>query len=295
MSTMLMLAVFLAAAPMAAERPTDKDVEQLLERVNSDRDRFEDQLDGRLKREILRGPTGEVDVDRFLNDLQDGLNRWRDRFSADYAASAEATTVLRQASAIHRFMSTQPATLQGMSEWERLAASLGQLAAVYGATFPLGEQASARRMNDREVQRAANAVAEAADQFKKEIGIALRNDKTVDKPARDQALKEVDTLKNAARTVAARLGGGQPATAHAKALLDAVGTVAASSARRGVTPSAEAAWSSLTSALEKVSASFGLPLPGALIFRQLGAEATGAASLASTTARRAPPRRQASS
>jgi hypothetical protein len=230
-----------------------------------------------LKREVLRGPTGEVDVERFLDDLQDSLNRWRDRFSPDYSASTEATNVLRQASAIHRFMSSQPETLQGKSEWERFAASLGQLAAVYGVTFPLGEQASARRMNDQEVQQAARAVADAADQFKKEVGLALKNDKTVDKPTRDRALNGIDSVKNAARTLAARLGSGQPATAHARALLDAVGAVAASSARRNPTPSTQAAWSSLTSALEKVSAGFGLPLPGPLAIRQHAREQNAAA------------------
>ena len=34
----------------------DKDVKQLIEQVNHDRDRFEDQLDGKLKRSIIRGP-----------------------------------------------------------------------------------------------------------------------------------------------------------------------------------------------------------------------------------------------
>jgi hypothetical protein len=258
------VAFFVAAVAMAAERPTDKDVKQLLERVNADRDRFEDQLDGTLKRETLRGPQGEVDVDRFLDDLQDNLNRWRDRFSPDYSASTEATTVLRQASAIHHFMAKQPPTLKGTSEWERFAASLGQLAGVYGAAFPLSEGTGARRMNDREVQQAAEAVADAADRFKNDVDRSLHNDKTVDKATRDQTLLEIETLKNSAKALGARLGSGQPASGQAKALLDVAGTVAASSARRGLTPSAQTAWTSLGTALEKVTTSFGLPMPEAL-------------------------------
>ena len=259
----LLVAVLLSVPAMAAERATDNDVKHLLERVNADRDRFEDQLDGRLKRQILRGPNGEVDVERFLDDLQDTLNRWRDRFSPEYSASAEASTVLRQASAIHRFMSTQPPTLKGTSEWERFAASLEQLAAVYGVTLPLAEGASARRMNDREVQQAAAAVAEAADHFKKAIDVSLRADKAVTATTRAETLREVDAVKRAARSLASRLGSGQAASGQARALVDAARIVEMSSAARGLTPTAQAAWMSLKAALEKVSTSFDLPLPAA--------------------------------
>ena len=34
--------------------------------VDENRDRFEDQLDGKLKRSILRGPRGEVNVGELL-------------------------------------------------------------------------------------------------------------------------------------------------------------------------------------------------------------------------------------
>src|SRR5262245_37589814 len=74
-------------------RLNDDEVKQLLERVHHDRDRFEDQLDGQLKRSTLRGPGGEVQVERYLDDLQDNVNRLRDRFSDSYAAEQEVTTV----------------------------------------------------------------------------------------------------------------------------------------------------------------------------------------------------------
>src|SRR5262245_40673019 len=92
----LVLTAVAAAAPtmpaVGAERPTDKDVKQLLERIDQDRDRFEDQLDGRLKDGIVRGPGGEVKVNRYLDDLQENVDKLKERFTKEYAASAEATT-----------------------------------------------------------------------------------------------------------------------------------------------------------------------------------------------------------
>ena len=52
----------------------------------------------------------------------------KERFKPEYAASAEVTTVLRQASDIQRFMATQPPNFDGASEWNRLNASLNELA-----------------------------------------------------------------------------------------------------------------------------------------------------------------------
>ena len=71
-----------AVPAVAADRPSDKDVKQLLERIDHERDRFEDQLDGKLKRSIVRGPGGEVDVERYLDDLQDNVDKLKDRFTA---------------------------------------------------------------------------------------------------------------------------------------------------------------------------------------------------------------------
>ncbi len=163
------VAALVAMPTLSADRLPDKDVKALLERINNERDRFEDQLDGKIKSSILRGASGEVHVERFLDDLQENVGRLKDRFKSDYAASAEATAVLRQGSDIQRFMSQQPPAFDGASEWTRLASSLGELAKVYATTFPLPEGVQARRFNDREVEKAASELAKSAEQFKKDL------------------------------------------------------------------------------------------------------------------------------
>jgi hypothetical protein len=256
-----MLAVLLAAFPVqTAERPTDRDITQLIERVHQNRDRFEDQLDGKLKRNVLRGPTGEVDVERFLDDLQDNVNRLKDRFADDYAASAECTAVLQQGSQIHRFMLRQPPDLKGASEWNRLAASLSELAIAYGTAFPLPDGATGRRMNDREVKQAAEEVAEAADAFKSDVAASLKA-KQVDEATLRAALAEVESLKTAARKLASRLDGGQPASGEARALIAQAAAVQSASGRWLSAAAARTAWMPVRRGLEKVAQGFGQTLP----------------------------------
>jgi hypothetical protein len=249
-----------ALATLAPERPTDKDVKQLLERVNHDRDRFEDQLDGKLKRDVLRGTQGEVNVEQFLDDLQQNVGRLKDRFSSDYSASTECTMVLQQAGLIHRFMSAKPPNFKGASEWNRLTASLGELAIAYRTTFPLPDGATARRMNDREVQQTAEEVAEATELFRKEMDTSLRAN-NVDETMRRAALDEIDALEATARTLASRLENGQPASGEAQALLEEADALQRANAARSLSPMAKTAWASVRAALEKVAQGFGLMLP----------------------------------
>ena len=252
-------AILMAAPTVLADRLSDKDVKALIERINHERDRFEDQLDGRVKRSILRGPGGEVNVERYLDDLQDNVGKLKDRFTPEYAASAEATTVLQQGSDIQRFMAAQPPNFDGVSEWNRLASSLGELAAVYGTTMPLPDGQQGRRVNDRELKAVAGTVAKSADRFKKDLDSSLKSDKTVDQATRAAAVREADGLKKDANALASAVGDGRPASGEAKALLDRAAAIRAAASGRPLSPAAQTAWGAVESGLAKLAQAFGMP------------------------------------
>jgi hypothetical protein len=255
----VVVAALIAMPVVSADRLPDKDVKALIERIDHERDRFEDQLDGKLKRTILRGAGGETHVERYLDDLQENVDKLKERFTPEYAASAEVTTVLRQGSDIQRFMSTQPADLDGASEWNRLAGSLRELAAIYGTTLPIAEGQQARRFNDREVAKAADDLSKSADRFKNGLDSSLKNDKTIDKATREAAVKEADALKQGAKRLASLVGDGRPASGEAKALLDHVSKIKGASAGRTLSPAAQTAWRSVETSLDKVAQAFSLP------------------------------------
>src|SRR5262249_29894221 len=148
-------------------RPTDEDLKRLIESADHDRDRFEDALDGKFKDSIVRGPRGEVSVKHYLDDLQENFKRLKDRYTGSYAAREEALTALRQGSDIQNFMKSQPNSMKGFSEWDRLATTLGTLANAYGTTFPTGPDARARRFSDGETEDTVERAAKQADDLKK--------------------------------------------------------------------------------------------------------------------------------
>ena len=55
----------------AADRLTDRDVKELIARIEDGRDKFDNALDDKFKNAILRDASGEVNVKRFLNTFQE--------------------------------------------------------------------------------------------------------------------------------------------------------------------------------------------------------------------------------
>ena len=252
------LAAVLLGGPSAfaqpAQRLTDKDVKALIDVVDSARDRFEDQLEGKVKNTVLRGPNGEVNVSRFLDDFQENIDRLKDRFKPDYAASAEAAAVLRQASAIHNFMKQQPSDLKGSSEWDTLAGSLGRLAGAYGTRFPLEGDAAVRRVSDGEAATAAEAIEEQAGELKNTVN---RNSSLA--PPTKNALKTgADTIRNRAKTLASRLKDGKPATAEARLLFEAIQKLDEASKGSGVAASSLSAMGAMRAPLTTLRQAFGV-------------------------------------
>ena len=242
------------ASAQTAERLTDKDVKALLDAVDKGRDRFEDQLDGKLKSSILRLPNGEVNVARFLDDLQENTGRLKERFTSEYAASSEVAAVLRQSTAIDAFMKQKPG-IKGASEWDSLAANLNRLAAVYGAKFPLEGDAPVRRISDAEASQAAAAIEEQADQFKN----AVNREQALAKPAKDTLKGQADLVKNAAKALKSRLNDSKPSTSEARQLFAAIGKMRESAS--GLTPTSLSLMGKMQAPLITLGQAFGISMP----------------------------------
>ena len=177
----LSLGATAAFAQARPERLADKDVKTLIDQVDEARDKFEGNLDGEFKSSTIKNANGETKVAVALQDYQDSTQKLKNRFTADYSAAAEVTTVLRQSAAIDAFMQRSPSSMKGRSEWDRLAAQLKHLAEAYGATFPLPDGATARRMNDKDAAGAAAAIAAAADRLKNDFDKLAKPDKDAGK------------------------------------------------------------------------------------------------------------------
>ena len=256
-TTLAIAALFVTAIPAAAQdvRMSDNDIKALVEQLRGSRERFEDALDGSFKSSVIRGESGEVDVNRFLDDLETNVNNVKDRFTDDYAASTEVLTFLKQCTQISGFMARQPGAFKGKSEWDTLATQLGTLARHYGTSFPTGANATARRMNDKEVAAAVDAIGKSADRFRNAAKNALKTAKA--DPALSTTIeREGKALTSAAKTLKSRVSGHKPASNEAKLMFDQAAKVEAFAKQTPAIGTAESIWGEVATNLEKVRQAF---------------------------------------
>ena len=259
-SNVVLLGALITGAPvLAADRLTDRDVKALVSRIEQGRDRFDDAVDDQLKRSIVRGPGGEVNIARFLDDFLENIDRLEERLKPEYAASTEAATLLRQASAIDRFFRQQPAGTRGESEWNRLATDLKALAAAYGADFPVPDGAAIRRVGDRELAAAVDDLARAADRLKRSLDSDLKKDAAVEKPAREAIVREADLLSKDARTLRNRVKDGKPSSAQADGVMARAAKLHAFIQTHQV-PAASSDWADITPRVKTLAGAYGTTL-----------------------------------
>jgi hypothetical protein len=240
-----------AIAQAPPERLGDKDVKALADQLDTSRDKFEGNLDGSFKGSTVQRPTGEVKVAGALQDYQDSTKKLQDRFNADYAAAPEVSTILKQAALIGSYMKSQPASMNGRTEWDRHVTDLERLAAVYGTMFPMPEGATAQRANDKEPMATAASVATAGNLFKSE----LDKDATLAKPEKEAAKKDTELLVKQANAVKDRINDGKPATSDVKLLAEHAAKI---QAFLGTHPIASANWPTVQASLASLQRTFGL-------------------------------------
>jgi hypothetical protein len=242
---------------ISSERLSDKEVKTIIENLDQARDHFTNALDSDIEKSVIRSATGEVSVEKYLDDLQDNVSHLKDRFNRDYSASKEAEAVLRQGSEIQTYLTSQNKTIKGASEWDHTALELRRLAAAYHTSFPLPAGAVVRRMNDAETASTADSLAKLGDQLKKQIN----DDTTLQKPARDSAKADVDAFVKQAKLVKSHAEDSKPATTEAKQLMSLAdklgGFVKESGAGSGVT----GAWAAMQPPLDGLRQAYGLAAP----------------------------------
>jgi hypothetical protein len=260
-SVLLLLTTLAWPSPLPATyRLTDREVTALVERIDQERDKFQNALDDKVKHSILRGPGGEVDVERYLKDFDENIDKLKDRLKENYAASAEVGAVLRQASGIDNGFRQQPPGTRGESEWNRLATDLKALAHAYGTDFPFAPNATVRRMGDGEVASTADSISKSADQLKKALDDDLKTNTTIDKATRQAIVDGAGQMSKDAKTLRDRVKSGNPSTAEAARIFDHASRIQ-SFLDSHRTPTASGIWRGIAPTLGPLAGAYGFSWP----------------------------------
>jgi hypothetical protein len=255
--TLLVSAALFVALPAGAQtaRPGDRAVKDLIEQVQKSEKTFASALDKNVKKSTIRGASGEVDVENFLKDFKTSIDRLADRFDSKYSASSELNTVMDQAGRVEKFIQSQPPALKGRSEWDDFKASLQSLAAAYGSVFPPDESKPPRRMNDLEIQQAADSAIDHGSKLRKKLSDVFSKE---EKQAKETAQADIDAMQKAAKNLKARVDDGKPASGEAGVFSDSVKKLRASLGSRTLQGDAKTASDGISAAVAKVEQAFGI-------------------------------------
>lgn len=117
-------------------RITDREVEQVLRRIERQSDRFRSALDSALDKSRFDGSRQEDDINRFVKEFYEQTKNLREHFDRHKSTSADVQSVLDRAASIDSFMRRNRLRKKNVDkEWANLRTNLDELARVYNVVW----------------------------------------------------------------------------------------------------------------------------------------------------------------
>lgn len=121
-------------------RVDDKQVEELIHRIEAQSDVFRKGLDSALDQSRLDGTRREDDINAFVKDFYKETKRLHDHFDSHKSTASDVQTVLNRAAQIDQFMRRNrlKRDREAQREWITLRGYLDELARVYEVSWRWG-------------------------------------------------------------------------------------------------------------------------------------------------------------
>jgi len=197
--TLVFAMILAATAPASAQigqpyRLNDKQVDQILKRIEKQSDRFRSSLDSALDKSRFNGSSREDDINAFVKEFYQETKRLRDRFESHKSTAPDVELVLQRAARIDGFMRRYPLTTRAQEDWSVLRSYLDQLAQAYNVRWqwsgyggpaaypgpPAGYPVTGTvvsnlpyRVTDREVDQILKRIEKQSDKFRSALDSAL--------------------------------------------------------------------------------------------------------------------------
>ena len=115
----------------APERATEKDVKNLLARLEKDADRFRSSLDAALDKSRFDGSKTEDNINQFNKDFEKATDRLKERYGDNQAAAGIVREILGHGALINSFVFRNITNAKAREDWLALRADLDELARAY--------------------------------------------------------------------------------------------------------------------------------------------------------------------
>lgn len=198
-----LLAALIGLAGIAsAQQPyrlSDNEMKKLLERSEKESEQFRDALKKGLKNTRIDIGRGDDNIHQFVEDFEVSTKRLKDRFNGQRSVAADVEEVLRRAGYVDRFMQRHPLLTRADGQWTTLRRDLDALAVAYNVSWQWdGPSERPTRISDNQAKSLLDSIKSNANRYRESMKSALKNNREVDRQARDNINKTLDDFAKAA-------------------------------------------------------------------------------------------------
>ena len=209
-----------------AYRLSDRQVEDIIHRVERDAKTFRRSLDNALDHSRLDGTNREDNINERIKEFEDATKQLHDNFDSHKSVSADVQNVLNRAVRIDEFMYRNALDQRAQQDWVATRIALDNLANAYavswmwrGAYPNTGVDRAPVRINDREVERLLRRTEKDADAFRKSLDRALDRSR-LDGTAREDNINEfVSDFKDTTKQLRDHFDGRRSVAADVELVL----------------------------------------------------------------------------
>ena len=252
-------------------RLSDKEVERILKRIESQANTFRHSLDAALDRSRLNGTNREDDINAFIKNFDEQTKRLRDRFDDHKSVAADVEAVLNRAADIDQFMRRQRLSERVQNDWSNLRASLDELAAAYNVTWRWEGVAVLApttvtgttvglpyRLSDKEVEQILHRIEQQSGKFRESLDSALDRSRLNSSDREDDINAFIKEFDQEVRRLHDRFDERKSVSADVQTVLDRAARVDGFMRRRGLTEKAQNDWLALRASLNQLAEVYGV-------------------------------------
>jgi hypothetical protein len=247
-----------------AQRPyrlTEREMKNLLERIEKGADKFRDSLEDALDDTRLDGTRREDRINDFVKDFEAATDRLKDRFDDDRSAAGAAEQVLSRAASIDNFMMRHRLSSRAQSDWAYLRRNLDELARAYNVSWSwAGVTNRPYRINDEQLKRLLGRIEEDADRFRNSLKDALDDTRFDDTSAEDSINQYVKDFEQATDRLEDRFNDRRSAASDAEEVLRRAERIDnfMTMMRDRLTSRAQSDWARLRRSLDELATVYGV-------------------------------------
>lgn len=258
---------FTAEAQRRTYGVSNRQVRQIVQRIETRTDIFRASLDASLDRSRIDGTRAEDDINSFIRNFESATDQLRDRANNRQAVAADVQQVLDRAAFINSFMQRNRLGARAERDWATLRTDLDELARIYGVSwnwstqtyptgtnYPPGTTADLPyNVSEQELRQLIGRIENRADRFRMSMSSALSDSRYAGGNREDRVNEIVQNFETATNRLRDNFNNRQSTAADVQEVLTRAARIDRFMRRNELDQRAENNWSLLRTDLNTLA------------------------------------------